>query len=548
MIALIEAYRAGLLTVKNLKMNVVAGIVVGVVALPLALAFAIASGVKPEQGIYTAIIAGLIVGIFGGTRTQISGPTGAFVVILAGITARHGLMGLQIATVFAGVILCLMGFLRLGNALKFIPYPVVVGFTSGIATLIFVGQWKDFFGLTVTMPIDTPFYRKLFVLGSSIQQLDIMTTTLSVLCLGILIFGSRYIKRIPLPLVAMLFATVAQWYFSFPTISTIGSVFGAITQALPHFEIPDFHHLQLACLVGPACTIALLGAFESLLSAAVADSLCATKHNSNQELVGQGLANIVVPFFGGFASTGAIARTVINIKNGGNCFIAAVVHSLVLLSVLLFFAPYASYIPLCALSAILFVVAFTMSEISHMTRIFKKAPWYDVVVLITTFLLTIFTDLVIAVIVGVLLALAFVALRVNQTGGGIQHRIFDVYSTKTLPEKFISEGVIYTIDGPVFFCVTERIKRALTVTPADAQFIVFRFSNVPFIDVSGLEALIHIIEQYKKRIIKVYIIEANKKVSRKLLEHGIVERIENFMIFDSLKEVADHYLEDQESL
>lgn len=546
MIALIESYRAGLLTVKNLKTNVIAGIVVGVVALPLALAFAIASGVKPEQGIYTAIIAGLLVGIFGGTRTQISGPTGAFVVILAGITAKYGFVGLQIATVFAGVILCVMGFLRLGNALKFIPYPVVVGFTSGIATIIFVGQWKDFFGLPVTMQIDTSFYQKLLILVSSIQELDSTTSTISLLSLGILIFGRRYIKRVPLPLLAMLFATVVQWYFSFSTVSTIGSVFGAIPQSLPSFTMPDFRSMDLACLIGPACTIALLGAFESLLSAAVADSLCTTKHNSNQELLGQGLANIVAPFFGGFASTGAIARTVINIKNGGNCLLAAVVHSLVLLSVLLFFAPYASYIPLCVLSAILFMVAFSMSEIRHMTRIFKKAPWYDVVVLISTFLLTIFTDLVIAVIAGVLLALAFVALRVNQTGG-LQHRIFDAHSTKALPHKFVSEGVIYTIDGPIFFCVTERIKKALTITSVDSKFIVFRFSNVPFIDVSGLEALREVIKQYKKRGIKVYVCEANQKVSRKLSENGIVESIENFMIFDSLALVAKQYVESIES-
>lgn len=547
MIALIESYRAGLLTAKNIKSNIVAGIIVGVIALPLALAFAIASGVKPEQGIYTAIIAGLIVGIFGGTRTQIAGPTGAFVVVLASITAKYGFVGLQIASIFAGIILCIMGFFKLGNAIKFIPYPVVVGFTSGIAVIIFVGQWKDFFGLSVSVPVNASFYQKFCLVSSSFECLDITTTILSVVSLGILIFGSRYIKIIPSPLLAMVFATYVQVTFSFAGVSTIGSAFGAIPQDLPHFEMPDFNQISFFYLIGPAVTIALLGAFESLLSATVADSLCGTKHNSNQELVGQGLANVIAPFFGGFASTGAIARTVTNIKNGGTCFVAAVVHSFVLLSVLLFFAPYAKAIPLCVLSAILFIVAYNMSEIPHFVHVVKDAPWYDVIVLLVTFLLTVFIDLVVAVTVGVTLAILFIVVRTKQVTKEKQQSIRGVDAAPTeLPSTFVSDGVIYTIEGPIFFGVTEKIENTVMTTPADAKFVVFRLLNVPFIDISGLEALTKVIEHYKKRGIKVYISEANQKVSHKLSKNKIVEKIEKFMIFDSVKLVAKHYLESKQ--
>lgn len=544
MIAMIESYRAGLLTIKNIKANSIAGIVVGIVALPLALAFAIASGVKPEQGIYTAIIAGIVVALFGGTRAQISGPTGAFVVVLAAITAKYGVAGLQVATALAGVMLCVMGLLRLGNAIRFIPYPVVVGFTSGIAVIIFVGQWKDFFGLPTKISADASFYQKLCVLGSSFAHADMTTTVLACISLAILIAGARFFKKIPAPLLALIVATCVQMYFSFATVSTIGSVFGSIPRMLPHFEVPYLQGISLWQLVGPACTIALLGAFESLLSATVADSISGTKHDSNQELVGQGLANLVAPFFGGFASTGAIARTVMNIKNGGNCFVAAVVHSLVLVSVLLFFAPYAKAIPLCVLSAILFMVAYNMSEIPHFVHVIKDAPWYDSVVLMVTFLLTIFTDLVIAVVVGVLLELLFVVIRTRQTEYKALRRT-QVTQTidKELAHTFIADGVVYTIEGPIFFGVTEKIERTLKTTPLHTKYVVFRLSRVPFIDISGLEVFAKVIDQYKNRGTKVYIAEATQHVSRKLPKNKILKKVEQFMVFDSLKLVADHYVE-----
>lgn len=541
MIAIIESYKAGLLKFQNWKSNIIAGIIVGIVALPLSMAFAIASGVKPEQGIYTAIIAGLVVGIFGGTRIQISGPTGAFVVILAAITAKYGVSGLQIATLLAGFILCGMGFLKLGNAIKFIPSPVIVGFTSGIATIIFVSQWKDFFGLPVSLPMDAHFHEKFIILVSSFSHFDAKTTILSIISLVILILGSRFIKSIPAPLIAMVFATGVQFLFNFSSVSTIGSVFGEIPQALPKFLFPNFSSINLIELLGPAFTIALLGAIESLLSASVADSLLGTKHNANQELIGQGLANIVAPFFGGFASTGAIARTATNIRNGGNCSIAAIIHSLVLLLIILVFAPYAIYIPLAALAAILFVVAFNMSDIPEFVHIVKHAPWYDIVVLLLTFFLTIFTDLVIAVMIGVIIALLLFVVRIYQTVGITEQKIPSI-EDQNFKNLVASEGIIYAIEGPFFFGVAEKIEQALVITHTDPKFVVFRFINVPFIDMTGLETLTKVIKQYHKRHVKVYICEANKTVSEKLSKISILTMIEGSLIFKSLKDVADHYL------
>lgn len=405
MLAIKEAYHAGLLRLNNWPSNCMAGLIVGVVALPLAMAFAIASGVNPEQGLYTAIIAGLVVGIAGGSRVQIAGPTGAFIVILANVTAQHGVVGLQVATILAGCMLMLMGFIRLGALMKHIPESVVVGFTSGIGVIIFVGQWKDFFGLSVSIPLDASFHEKCFALFKALPDLNVVTTLLGVLSFSLLLLSARYIKRIPGPLIAMLVATAFQAAFQFDQIATIGSAFGGIPTGLPSFHVPELSIAQVTNLLGPAFTIALLGAIESLLSARAADRMANIKHHSNQELIGQGLANIIAPFFGGFAATGAIARTATNVRNGGNSPIAASVHSLFLLLVILFLSPLAQYVPLCSLAAILFVVAYNMSDIPHFLRILKQGSYHDRIVLLATFLLTIFTNLVIAVNVGVMLAL-----------------------------------------------------------------------------------------------------------------------------------------------
>lgn len=405
MLAIIDAHKAGLLKSKFWIPNLISGLIVGVVALPLAMAFAIASGVKPEQGLYTAIVAAFTVGVFGGSRVQIAGPTGAFVIILANITALHGFEGLQIATFLAGFILLSMGFLKVGKLIKFIPEPVIAGFTAGIGVIIFIGEWKDFFGLTLHIPIDAHFYTKFISLLSALPGLNFQTTGLGMLSLFLVLITPILSKRIPGPLIALLIATALQAIFHFKGIATIGSTFGGITQSLPQFHMLDISSSQAYKLIGPAFTIALLGAIESLLSATVADNMTGTKHHSNQELIGQGLANILAPLFGGFAATGAIARTATNIRNGGNSPIAAITHSLFLILVILLLAPYAVYIPLCALAAILFVVAYNMSDLHNLISFLKNRSRGEIVVLLTTLFLTIFSDLITAVNVGVILSI-----------------------------------------------------------------------------------------------------------------------------------------------
>ncbi|RDI40963.1 SulP family inorganic anion transporter [Aquicella lusitana] len=536
MLAIIDAYRAGLLRWNNWRPNLISGLIVGVVALPLAMAFAIASGVKPEQGLYTAIIAGFIVGVFGGSRVQIAGPTGAFIVILAHITAQYGVDGLQIATLLAGFVLIFMGILKLGNVIKYIPDPVIVGFTTGIGFIIFVGEWKDFFGFSQTLPLNAAFYQKLIWSFHALPNLNVTTTAIAVLSLLLTILSPRLIKWIPGPLIAMLTATGLQIYFKFDSVATIGSTFGGIPQQLPQFHIPSLTLGHVSGLIGPAFTIALLGAIESLLSATAADGMARTRHYSNQELIGQGLANIAAPLFGGFAATGAIARTATNVRNGGNCPLAAVTHSIFLLLVIIFLAPLASYVPLCALAAILFVVAYNMSDLPHFFHILKRAPRYDVVVLLITFFLTVFTDLVVAVNVGVILAMLFFIRRMSQivnieeqTREKLQAELA-ANGIDTIP----SDTIVYTIQGPFFFGAAEKIERALAAAHLDSKTIIFRLKEVPFMDMTGLETFSELIAEYRKRGINIYLCEANDKVKRKLASIGIFRLITKKRVFNTL--------------
>lgn len=541
MLAIVEAYRAGLLKSSNWWPNLIAGIIVAIVALPLAMAFAIASGVKPEQGIYTAVIAALFVGIFGGSRVQIAGPTGAFIVILASITAHYGVDGLQVASLMAGFILLLMGFAKLGGVIKFIPDPVIVGFTTGIGVIIFVGEWKDFFGLSIHLPLDAHFYQKIATLVKALPQLNWMTTGLASLSLLLILMTPKFLKRIPGPLVAMLVVTALQAIFHFKDVATIGSVFGAIPQHLPQLGFPTMTFSHTLDLIGPAFTIALLGAVESLLSATAADGMANTRHNSNQELIGQGLANIFSPLFGGFAATGAIARTATNIRNGGNSPIAAIVHSIVLILVLVLLAPLAANIPLCTLAAILFVVAYNMSDVPHFIRIVKRAPSYDVLVLVMTFLLTIFTNLVIAVNVGVIIAMLFFVRRMYQSvtieqqePAALQAELV-TGGMPILPEDMI----VYTIQGPFFFGAAEKIEHTLAATHADPKIIIFRLKDVPFMDMTGLETFNELIEHYHKRGVEVYLCEANPKVVRKLTNVGILHWIVENRVFSKFIEILE---------
>ena len=405
MIAILEAHRAGLLKRAHLMPNIVAGVVVGIVAMPLAMAFAIASGATPAQGLYTAIVAGFITSIAGGTRVQISGPTGAFIAVLAGITAQYGIAGLQAATVMAGLILLVMGLARLGSVIKFIPGPVIVGFTAGIAVIIWTGQWKDFFGLH-PVANGMHFHEQFIAVLRALPEMHAATTFIAALTLAILIGGNRwfahvpYLKRVPTPLLAMLAAMGVQAYAQFAGVATIGSAFGGIPRALPGLSWPDVSLSDLLHLVGPAFAIALLGAIESLLTAVVADGMTAARHDSNQELIGQGAANIIVPLFGGFAATGAIARTATSIRNGATSPLAGIVHAVFLLLVILLLAPWAAHVPLAALAAILFYVAWNMADIPHVSRVLRTAPVADRFLLLITFVLTVFVDLVVAVNAG----------------------------------------------------------------------------------------------------------------------------------------------------
>ncbi|MGV8990421.1 MAG: SulP family inorganic anion transporter [Thiobacillus sp.] len=527
MIALLEAHRAGLLSRKHWLPNIVSGAIVGVVALPLAMAFAIASGAKPEQGIYTAIVAGLLVSILGGTRLQIAGPTGAFIVILAGVTAEHGIAGLQLASLMAGVILLLLGVARLGTIIKYIPDPVIVGFTAGIAIIIWVSQWKDFFGLPATT--GTHFHEKVWHLLVALPHLHLATTALAALSLLLVLYTAKVpgLKRIPGPLAALVVATLVHVSLDLPGVATIGSAFGGIPAGLPSLQFPEFTASQVIQLIGPAFTIAMLGAIESLLSAVVADGMTGTRHHSNQELIGQGIANIVTPLFGGFAATGAIARTATNIRNGGTSPLAGIVHTVTLVLVVLVLAPLATHIPLAALAAILFVVAWNMSEAGHFVRMVRRAPRADVVILLVTFILTVFADLVVAVNIGVILAtLHFLrrmaaSVEVAQVAEQELHREYAHLGFNTLPPGVM----VYAVEGPFFFGAVENFERALASTHSDPRLLILRLRRMPFIDATGLQALEDAIRGFLGRGVEVVLCGANTRVEGKLSRSGILDLI-----------------------
>jgi SulP family sulfate permease len=537
-IAIVQAYRAGLLRPEHWLKNVIAGVIVGVVALPLAMAFAIASGARPEQGLYTALIAGAAVSLFGGTRIQIAGPTGAFIVILSGITAKYGIDGLQTATLMAGFMLILLGAARLGSIIKYIPAPVIVGFTAGIGVIIFVGQWADFFGLPKVA--GDHFHEKLWTLLQALPHLQPATTALALVSL-LLVIGTPMVptlRRVPGPLVAMVVATVLEKLFRFDGVATLGSTFGGIPRGLPHLHIPTLglsHELEL---VGPAFAIAMLGAIESLLSAVVSDGMTGTKHDSNQELIGQGIANLLSPLFGGIAATGAIARTATNIRTGGTTPVAGIVHSLTLLLVLLCLAPLAADVPICALAAILFVVAWNMSEAKHFVRMLGRAPRADVAILLTTFSLTVFVDLVVAVNIGVILAMLQFMRRMASSVTIKRHSGQDLaMELKQLGLEALPDGVmVYGIEGPFFFGAVEELDRVLGEIHLDPTLLIIRLQRVPFMDITGLQALEEAVDDFRHRQVTVVFCEANPRVRRKLARAGILGQLGTGSYFETFVE------------
>jgi SulP family sulfate permease len=548
MIAAVEAWRAGLFKREHWLPNIIAGVIVGVVALPLAMAFAIASGVKPEQGLYTSIIAGVSVSLLGGSRIQIAGPTGAFIVILAGVVAQFGVSGLLLATLMAGVMLVAMGLARLGAVIRFIPDPVIVGFTAGIAVIIWVGQWQYFFGLPVVG--GGTFYLKAWHLLQSLSQLHMATTLLALGSLVLALWGPRIpgLSRVPGPLLAMLAATAATVAFAPQGVATIESTFGAIPRALPQWQLPAMSFDQVILLLPSAFTIAMLGAIESLLSAVVADGMAGTRHDSNQELVGQGVANILSPLFGGIAATGAIARTATNIRNGGTAPLAGVVHSLTLLLILLFLAPYAGMVPLCALAAILWVVAWNMSEARRFLRLVRQAPRADVAILLITFSLTILTDLVVAVNIGVILAMFQFMRRMSASVEVVEHdhaSVRDELATVGL-EELPRDVAVYSIDGPFFFGSVDSLERALSWSREPPAWLVLRLDRVPFVDATGLKRLESTIHAMRHRGVHVLLSGAPMRVLRKLARAQIVRRDDPASYFKDLA-TAFAYIESSRS-
>lgn len=516
MIAWIEARRAGLLGRAHWANNIVAGIIVGVVALPLSMAFAIATGVKPEQGIYTAIVASVIVAVAGGSRVQIAGPTGAFIAILSSITAKFGFDGLQIATLLAGIMLLFMGLFRFGGMIRFISMPVIMGFTAGIGVVIFVGQWAAFFGLPKAG--GEHFHQQLWSLLQSLPHLHPTTTALGLFSLALLLLMPKVplLRRLPSPMWVLLCTTVLQNLFHFEGVATVGSAYGAIPRALPHFSLPNFATAETAKLILPAFTIAMLGAIESLLSAVVADGMAGTHHSANQELVGQGLANIITPFFGGFAATGAIARTATNIRQGGNGPLAGIIHALTLALILLVAAPLAADIPLAALAAILFQVAWNMSEPKRCLHILRRAQRAAYILFFITFSLTILVDLVVAVNIGVILStLHFI----GQMAKAVEVRKEEhSRNAAALPDNVL----MFIVNGPFFFGVMEKFETTLADINTQPRAVVLRMRWVPYIDITGILTLERVISGLQKRGIRVIVTGANEQVRASLERSGIV--------------------------
>lgn len=512
--------------------DLMAGIIVGIVALPLAIAFGIASGVSPEKGIITAIIGGFIVSFLGGTNVQIGGPTGAFIVIVYGIIQEFGVEGLAIATAMAGLLLVGIGLLKLGTVIKFIPYPIVVGFTSGIALTIFTTQIKDLFGLTIdSVPGD--FVSKWVVYAQHFNTISWMSLLVGVLSIVIIVFTPKISKKVPGSLVAIIFMTVLVYilrnYCGVTGIETIGDRF-TINASLPKPEGLSFDMSTINRLLPAAFTIAMLGAIESLLSATVADGVTGDQHNSNTELIAQGVANIVVPIFGGIPVTGAIARTMTNINNGGKTPIAGVIHAVVLLLILLFLGDLTKHIPMACLAGVLVVVSYNMSE----WRTFKslmKNPKSDVIVLLTTFFLTVIFDLTIAIEVGLLLAmLLFMRRVVNATHISVATETIDLSSegeTKHDDEVLdIPEGVeVYEIDGPFFFGIANKFDELMKQTAKKPNIRVIRMRRVPFIDSTGLHNLESLYRLSQDQGIKVILSGVTPKVRGTLVKNGFDVKI-----------------------
>lgn len=516
---------------KTFTADLMAGIIVGIVALPLAIAFGIASGVSPEKGIITAIVAGFIISVFGGSKVQIGGPTGAFIIIIYGIIQQYGIQGLTIATLMAGVFLILFGLLRLGTIIKYIPYPIVVGFTSGIAVTIFTTQIKDLFGLTVDkMPGD--FIEKWIVYIQNLGTADIWCAIVGILSVVIISITPRFSKKIPGSLIAIIVMTVAALllknFAGVGSIETIGDRF-TINAQLPDAQLPGLTWDTIKSLVSPALTIAILGAIESLLSATVADGVIGDRHNSNTELIGQGIANLATPLFGGIPATGAIARTMTNINNGGKTPVAGIVHAIVLVLIFLFLMPLAQYIPMACLAGVLVVVSYNMCGWRSFMALMKN-PKSDVTVLLITFFLTIIFDLTVAIEVGLIIACLLFMKRMSETTDvkvimdEIDPNDESDIKLENNEHLIIPDGVeVYEINGPYFFGAGNRFEEIMARFGNRPKVRIIRMRKVPFVDSTGIHNLTNLCTMSQKEGIQIVLSGVNPNVHGVLARSGFYE-------------------------
>ncbi len=541
-------FNKGAYNANTFTSDLIAGIIVGIIALPLAIAFGIASGVTPQQGLITAIVAGFLISFFGGSNFLIGGPTGAFIVIVAGIVSQYGMQGLIIATIMAGVFLVVMGICKMGVIFKFIPYPIVVGFTSGIALTIFSTQMKDFFGLPLDLEVPAAFIPQWGCYFQNISNINWIEFVMSLVCLVICFSWGKVTKKVPGSLIALIVGTIASILlsrFAGIELATIGSKFPELANGLPMPKpvAPDFDFETIKGLVSPAFTIAILCAIESLLAAMVADGATGKQHHANTELIGQGIANIVTPLFGGIPATGALARTMASINNGGKSPVTGIIHAVILLLIYLFLMPYAIYIPLSCLAAILVQVAYNMSE----WRTFKyllRGDKSDIAVLLITFFLTVIVDLTVAIEVGVILAVVLFVRRVMQTSH------ISVLETKSIAatedsEKAamentdrldIPDGVeVYEIDGPFFFGLASRFEELEKYKKAgETKVRIIRMRKVPFIDSTGVNNLNNLCERTRKRGVTVILSGVTEEVRATLVKFGVDKEIGAENIFSHI--------------
>lgn len=534
-------------SLEKLRKDLLSGIIVGVIAIPLGMAFAIASGVKPEYGIYTTIIAGILISLLGGSKFQIAGPTGAFIPVLLGIVMTYGYSNLLIAGFMAGIMLFLMGVFKLGSLIKYIPRPVTIGFTSGIAVIIFTGQIASFLGLTGIKKHEE-FIENIKEIFLHINTINFYSILVAIICFVTILVTPKLFPKVPGPLIGLLVSTLVATLFFPDKIATIGSAYGDIPSKLPSLQIPDVTLDTIIKLIQPAFVIAILGGIESLLSAVVADGMSGTKHNSNRELIGQGIANMVTPLFGGIPATGAIARTATNIKSGAVSRFSGVIHGLVVLLVLLIFAPYASVIPLASMAPILMVVAWNMSERKEFAHVLQTKT-SDSLIMVITFLLTVFTNLTTAVEVGLILAAILFVKRMSNLLTVAKVLPDQSLETKKVKPYVVNEGhdcpqiSIFTVEGPLFFGAAQLFEsRIMATINHRPKVLILRMGKVPYMDTTGEATLASIVSHFKKNGGIVLLSGLQPQPMEVLIRTGLDLKIERENFFEHTGEAINYAL------